>query len=138
MNGDADRLLKQLVPCDQRGARSSRALGRDIWLQAITFMLNAAPIRATAPPTSPRPRTPSVRPAMSSPTTAAIRRFAATLLANEIAGAAQDKRPGQFDRRRRAVARMNDLNALLLPALRSIETFRLAVDAIRRSWANAR
>ena len=38
------------------------------WLQAITFIPKALPICATAPPTLPRPRTPSVRPAMSSPT----------------------------------------------------------------------
>jgi hypothetical protein len=51
------RLLKQFVPRDQRGA--ARSVVR-FWLQAITFMPKALPIRATAPPTLPRPRTPSV------------------------------------------------------------------------------
>ena len=38
------------------------------WLQAITSMPNASPIRATCAPSRPSPITPSVRPASSKPT----------------------------------------------------------------------
>ena len=47
------------------------------------------------------------------PSAAAQRR----VLGNEIAGTAQDKCPSEFDRRRRGVARMNDLHASLFCSL---------------------
>src|SRR4029077_456478 len=39
------------------------------------------------------------------------------VLDDEITGTAQDKSPGQFDRRRRGVARVNDLHAPLFCSL---------------------
>src|SRR5271163_4038707 len=89
------------------------------WLQAITLIPKALPICATTPPTLPRPRTPSVRPGhviahRLLPSAVSQRR----VLGDEIAGAGQDKRPGQFDRRRRGVTGMNDLHA---PLFRSLE-----------------
>ena len=68
MDGDDIRLSEQLVLRDERGADfAARSVVR-FWLQAITFIPKALPIRATAPPTLPSPRSPRVRPSMSSPT----------------------------------------------------------------------
>ena len=55
------------------------------------------------------------------------------VLGDEIAGTAQNKCPGQFDRRRRGVARMNDLDAALFCGLKIDRGIPFAVEAIMRS-----
>src|ERR1700687_4375841 len=68
MDRDDIRLLEQLVPRDECGAHFSRALGREILAPGDHLHAEGVADLCPAPPTLPRPRTPSVCPAMSSPT----------------------------------------------------------------------
>ena len=79
-----------------------RRLLRDMFDAAIAAASPAKAVPANLPP-PPEGRTVVVSAGKAA---AAQRR----VLGDEIAGAAQDQRPGQFDRRRRGVAGMNDLH----------------------------
>ena len=128
MDGDDIRLLEQFVLRDSHVVQP-RALVGQFWLQAFTLISKAAPFshRAADVPKTQEPERPPSHVMTADrllPSAVAQRR----VLGNEIAGAGQDKRPGQFDRRRRGVARMNDLHASLS---RSLEIDR-GVPARRR------
>src|ERR1700676_5331730 len=76
-------------------------------LQAMIFMPNARPILATSPPED----SPIQFVADRGLPAAGPDRVA---FSDEVTGAGQDQRPGQFDCRRRSVARVGDYNAPLV------------------------
>src|SRR6202162_2870737 len=114
MDRDDIRLSEQLVPRDECGAHFSRALGREILAPGDHLhtegVADLCHRTADVAETQDTERPPShVITDRLLPSAATHRR----VLCDEIAGTAQDKCPGQFDRRRRGVARMNDLHAPL-------------------------
>src|ERR1700719_3829190 len=118
MDGDNIRLLEQLVTRDECGAHFSCALGREIL--APGYHLHTEGVSdlchrtADVAETQDTERPPGhVITDRLLPSTAAQRR----VLSDEIAGTAQNKCPGQFDRWRRGVAGMNDLHAPLCCSL---------------------
>src|ERR1700733_1938876 len=115
MNGEDIRLSEQLVLCDQRGAHFSRALGREILAPGDHFhSKGVADLRHRTADVAETKHT--ERPSGYVITNRLLPSAAAQgrVLGDEIAGAAQDERPGQFDCRRGEVARVNDLYAPLL------------------------
>jgi hypothetical protein len=118
MDGDDIRLVEQLVPRDECGAHFSRAPGREILAPSDHLhtegVADLGHRTADIAETQDAERPPShVITDRLLPSAAAQRR----VLRDEIAGTAQDECPGQLDRRRRGVARMNDLHAPLCSGL---------------------
>src|SRR4029077_1719069 len=118
MDGDDIRLLEQLVLRDECGTHFSRALGREILAPGnhihAECLADLCHRTADVAETQDTERPPShVITDRLLPSASAQ----GGVLGDEIAGTAQDKCPGQFDRRRRRVARMNDLHAPLFCSL---------------------
>jgi len=118
MDGDHIRAPEQFLLGDQLGVRCRCALGRQILTPGNHIHAEClADLRdgpADIAKTDNAQRSPGhVVPDEPLPTAAAQR----GVLGSEIAGTGQDKCPGQFDCRRRGVARMNDLDAPLFCSL---------------------
>src|ERR1700674_685557 len=118
MDRDYIPLTEQLVPRNECGAHFSRAPGREILApgdhlhtEGVADLCDRTADVAQTQDTE-RPSGQVITDRLL-PSAAAQRR----VLGDEIAGAAQDECPGQFDRRRRGVARMNDLHAPLFCSL---------------------
>jgi hypothetical protein len=118
MDGDDIRLSEQLILRDECGAHFGRAPGREILAPGdhlhtegvADLRHRTADVAETQDPERPPGHVITDR---LLPSAAAQRR----VLGDKIAGTAQNKCPGQFDRRRRGVARMNDLDAPLFCCL---------------------
>ena len=114
---------RTIPPCRPPHADFRRVLGVRFWLQAMTSMPNADPTVATAR----RHCRDRARPMCALHVVAdavANRRGERGVLGEEVAGTGQNKRPGEFDGRRRGVARMSHLTWWSCAAVRSIEALR--------------